>query len=84
MYREEEEGYAEDDVKMGVGSVFHVANETEDQDAAWQKGRSCLIHDWWKWRMVLDAQDRICAIDGAARHQESNWHSPQALVIGSS
>jgi hypothetical protein len=29
VYREQEEDYAEDDVKMGFGSVFHVADHTE-------------------------------------------------------
>jgi hypothetical protein len=29
LYREKEEGYTEDDLKMGVDSVFQVANETE-------------------------------------------------------
>ena len=29
VYREQEEGYAEDDVRTSVGSVFFVANQTE-------------------------------------------------------
>jgi len=29
VYREQEEGYAEDEVRMSVGSVFFVANQTE-------------------------------------------------------
>lgn len=37
LYREQEEGYAEDALKMGVDSVFHVANETETKKL---KGRN--------------------------------------------
>lgn len=29
VYRDQEEGYAEDEVKIDVGRVFHVANATE-------------------------------------------------------
>lgn len=29
VYREQEEGYAEDPVRLGVGNVFHIAVETE-------------------------------------------------------
>jgi hypothetical protein len=29
VYREQEGGYAEDDVRMSVGNVFFVANQTE-------------------------------------------------------
>ncbi len=43
MYREEEEGYAEDDVKMGVGSVFHVANETETKTLHGRKVEAVLF-----------------------------------------
>jgi hypothetical protein len=28
VYREQEEGYAEDDVRLSTGNVFHVANGT--------------------------------------------------------
>jgi hypothetical protein len=37
VYREQEEGYAEDDVSIGLDSVFHVATETETKKL---KGRN--------------------------------------------
>jgi hypothetical protein len=32
VYRDQEEGYAEDDVKMSLGSVFHVSIQTETKN----------------------------------------------------
>ena len=37
VYREQEEGYAEDDVRKSAESVFHIANQTETKKL---KGRN--------------------------------------------
>jgi hypothetical protein len=43
VYREQEEGYAEDDLKMGSGSVFHVADHTETKKLNGRNVEAVLI-----------------------------------------
>ncbi len=43
VYREQKEGYAEDEVKMGLGSVLHAANETETKALRGEKVEAVLF-----------------------------------------
>lgn len=66
VYREQEEGYAEDGVKMAVDSVFYGANETETKKLKSRNLEAVLftIGSSAGW----DAEDRVCTIHRAARH----------------
>jgi hypothetical protein len=52
VYREQEGGYAEDEVKMGVDSVFRVADKTESKMLKGKKVEAVLFtigNNGWFW-----------------------------------
>jgi hypothetical protein len=63
VYREQEKGYAEDPVKVYVGSVFHVATQTETKSLHGERVEAVAVHHRRKWQLVLDAKNGVCGSD---------------------